>query len=116
MPLKKIHVHSNLSNEFEANGNVTYVYIFSVIAVFILLIACVNFMNLSTARSANRAKEVGIRKVAGSLSTHLIIQFLTESILITFFSFVLAVLMSLLIIPFFNQLAGRTVPCRFGVE
>ncbi len=65
MPLTNIHLHSNKSYEIEANGDVTYVYIFSVIAIFILLIACVNFMNLSTARSANRAKEVGIRKVAG---------------------------------------------------
>ncbi|HET9825341.1 MAG TPA: ABC transporter permease, partial [Chitinophagaceae bacterium] len=80
MPLRKIHLYSNLSYEFEANGNVTYVYIFSVIAVFILLIACVNFMNLFTARSANRAKEVGIRKVAGSLRKHLISQFLAESV------------------------------------
>ena len=67
MPLTDIHLHSDKSYEIEVNGNITYVYIFSVIAIFILLIACVNFMNLSTARSANRAKEVGIRKVAGSL-------------------------------------------------
>ncbi|HEY6978512.1 MAG TPA: ABC transporter permease, partial [Chitinophagaceae bacterium] len=78
MPLTNIHLHSDKSYEFEANGNITYVYIFSMIAVFILLIACVNFMNLSTARSANRAKEVGIRKVSGSSRAHLITQFLTE--------------------------------------
>src|SRR6185436_12688846 len=72
MPLTDIHLRSNKSYEFEANGNIAYVYIFSVIAAFILLIACVNFMNLSTARSANRAKEVGIRKVAGSLRSNLI--------------------------------------------
>ena len=107
MPLRKIHLYSNVSYEFEANGNITYVYIFSVIAVFILLIACVNFMNLSTARSANRAKEVGIRKVAGSLRVQLMTQFLTESTLITFFAFVLAVLISLVILPLFNQLADK---------
>lgn len=67
IPLTSIHLHSDKSYEIEANGNITYVYIFSIIALLILLIACVNFMNLSTARSANRAKEVGIRKVAGSL-------------------------------------------------
>lgn len=75
MPLTDIHLHSDKSYEIEANGNVTYVYIFSIIALFILLIACVNFMNLSTARSANRAKEVGIRKVVGSTRSNLITQF-----------------------------------------
>jgi putative ABC transport system permease protein len=107
IPLTDIHLHSNKSYEFEANGNITYVYIFSVIAIFILLIACVNFMNLSTARSANRAKEVGIRKVAGSLRSHLITQFLTESVLLSFISLLLALLLSVLLLPFFNQLAGK---------
>ena len=106
-PVTDIHLHSDKSYEIEANGNITYVYIFSVIAVFILLIACVNFMNLSTARSANRAKEVGIRKVAGSLRSHLITQFLTESVLISFFSLTLAILMALILLPLFNQLAGK---------
>jgi putative ABC transport system permease protein len=107
MPLTDIHLHSNKSYEFEANGNVAYVYIFSVIAIFILLIACVNFMNLSTARSANRAKEVGIRKVAGSLRSNLIIQFLTESVLMSFLSLVLALGIAALLLPLFNQLAGK---------
>ena len=108
-PVTDIHLHSNKSYEMEANGNVTYVYIFSVIAIFILLIACVNFMNLSTARSANRAKEVGIRKVAGSSRSHLITQFLTESVLLSFFSLILAILISLLLLPVFNQLAGKAM-------
>ena len=107
MPLTDIHLHSNKSYEFEPNGNITYVYIFSVIAIFILLIACVNFMNLSTARSANRAKEVGIRKVAGSLRSHLITQFLTESVLTSFFSLLLAIVFAALLLPLFNQLAGK---------
>ena len=107
MPLTDIHLHSNKSYEVEVNGDITYVYIFSVIAIFILLIACVNFMNLSTARSANRAKEVGIRKVAGSLRSHLITQFLTESVLLSFFSLILAILMAMLLLPIFNQLAGK---------
>lgn len=107
MPLTDIHLHSNKSYEFEANGNITYVYIFSVIAIFILLIACVNFMNLSTARSANRAREVGIRKVAGSLRSNLIAQFLTESILTSFFSLILAIGIAALLLPLFNQLAGK---------
>ena len=107
MPLTDIHLRSNKSYEFEANGNVAYVYIFSVIAAFILLIACVNFMNLSTARSANRAKEVGIRKVAGSLRSNLITQFLTESVLVSFFSLLLALGIAALLLPLFNQLAGK---------
>jgi putative ABC transport system permease protein len=106
-PVTDIHLRSDKSYEIEGNSDITYVYIFSVIAVLILLIACVNFMNLSTARSANRAKEVGIRKVAGSLRSHLITQFLTESVLISFFSLILAILMALLLLPLFNQLAGK---------
>jgi putative ABC transport system permease protein len=107
MPLRDIHLHSNKSYEYEANGNITYVFIFSIIAIFILLIACVNFMNLSTARSANRAKEVGIRKVAGAPRSNLITQFLIESILTSFFSLVLAIAIAALLLPLFNQLAGK---------
>jgi len=108
-PLTDVHLHSNKSGELEANSNIQYVYIFSVIAVLILLIACVNFMNLSTARSANRAKEVGIRKVAGSTKGHLILQFLTESILLSLFSLALALVMAVLLLPMFNQLAGKSL-------
>jgi putative ABC transport system permease protein len=107
MPLLDIHLRSDKSYEFEANGSVTYVYIFSAIAGLILLIACVNFMNLSTARSANRAKEVGIRKVAGSTRSNLVIQFLTESVLLSFLSLLLALLFSAVLLPLFNQLAGK---------
>ncbi len=107
MPLTDIHLRSDKSYEIEANGNITYVYIFSVIALFILFIACVNFMNLSTARSANRAKEVGIRKVAGSLRSHLISQFLTESVLLSFFSLLFAIGIAALLVPLFNQLAAK---------
>ena len=107
MPLTDIHLHSNKSYELEPTGDITYVYIFSAIALLILLIACVNFMNLSTARSANRAKEVGIRKVAGSLRSNLIIQFLTESVLISFISLLLAILMAAILLPLFNQLAHK---------
>lgn len=108
-PLTDVHLHSNKSGELEANSNIQYVYIFSVIAVLILLIACVNFMNLSTARSANRAKEVGIRKVAGSTKGHLILQFLTESILLSLFALVLALGIAVLLLPMFNQLAGKSL-------
>lgn len=107
MPLTNIHLHSDKTYEIEANGNITYVYIFAIIAIFILLIACVNFMNLSTAHSANRAKEVGIRKVAGSLRSQLVTQFLTESVLLGFFSLLIAILLAAFLIPLFNQLAGK---------
>ncbi|HEV8514855.1 MAG TPA: ABC transporter permease, partial [Cyclobacteriaceae bacterium] len=106
-PLKDIHLHSDLTAEFEANGNITYVYLFGIIAVFILVIACINFMNLSTARSSNRAKEVGVRKVMGSLRAHLVRQFLTESILVTLLSFVIAVGLAYLLLPFFNDLSSK---------
>ncbi|MDR3712627.1 MAG: ABC transporter permease [Puia sp.] len=108
-PLTDVHLHSNKSSELEANSNIQFVYIFSVIAVLILLIACVNFMNLSTARSANRAKEVGIRKVSGSTKGHLIIQFLTESILLSLFALVLALAIAVLLLPMLNQLAGKSL-------
>jgi putative ABC transport system permease protein len=107
MPLEDIHLHSQKNYEIEPNGNINTVYIFSFIAILILVIACVNFMNLSTARSANRAKEVGIRKVSGSTKGHLITQFLTESVLLSFFSLLLALGIALLLLPFFNQLAGK---------
>jgi len=107
MPLTEIHLHSNKSYEFEANGSITFVYTFSAVALLILLIACVNFMNLSTARSANRAREVGIRKVAGSTKGHLIAQFLTESVVLCFISLVLALGIALLLLPMFNILSGK---------
>ena len=104
-PLLDIHLHSDLTGELEPNGSITYVYLLSTIAVFILAIACINFMNLSTARSSNRAKEVGVRKVMGSLRSHLMGQFLTESTLITVFSFVLALGLAYLFLPLFNTLS-----------
>jgi putative ABC transport system permease protein len=106
-PLTSIHLHSNKTAELEANGNIQYVYIFSAIALFILLIACVNFMNLSTARSANRAKEVGVRKVLGSLRVNLITQFMMESVLISFISMLLALGLAWLLLPVFNGLAAK---------
>jgi len=107
MPLEDIHLHSDRSYEFEPNGNINDVYVFSCIAILILVIACVNFMNLSTARSANRAKEVGIRKVAGSTRGHLIAQFLMESMLLSLFSLLLAIGIALALLPLFNRLAGK---------
>jgi len=106
-PVTSIHLHSDLEYELEPNGSVTYVYIFSVIAFFILVIACINFMNLATARSANRAKEVGVRKVLGSNRSRLVRQFLIESILLSFISLVFAVLLVELLQPVFNNLSGK---------
>ena len=111
-PLTSIHLHSNKTAELGINSNIEIVYIFSIIAILILLIACVNFMNLSTARSSNRAKEVGVRKVLGSLRKHLVAQFLTESILISFIALVLAILIAMLLLPYFNQLSGK----QFGAD
>ncbi len=98
---------SNLENELTTNGNLNYIYIFSAIAVFILIIACINFMNLSTAKSTERGKEVGVRKVLGSEKKQLIGQFLTESVILTFISMLIALLATFLILPEFSQLAER---------
>jgi len=108
-PLTDIHLHSNKLGELDGNGNAEFVYIFSAIALLILLIACVNFMNLSTARSSNRAKEVGVRKVLGSLKKNLVQQFLTESLLISFIALIFAILVAWLLLPYFNQLAGKEI-------
>lgn len=108
-PLTSIHLHSNKTGELWGNGNIQFVYIFSAIALFILLIACVNFMNLSTARSANRAKEVGIRKVLGSVRKSLVQQFLVESVLVSFIALLIALALASLFLPYFNQLAGKTI-------
>ncbi|HLI92654.1 MAG TPA: FtsX-like permease family protein, partial [Puia sp.] len=106
-PLTAIHLRSNRIAELGANGSIQNVYIFSAIAVFILLIACVNFMNLSTARSANRAREVGIRKVMGSMRGGLVSQFLLESVLISLIALVLAIGLAMLLLPVFNHLSGK---------
>jgi putative ABC transport system permease protein len=107
--LTDIHLRSNRTDELEPNGNIQYVYIFSAIALFVLLIAAVNFMNLSTARSANRAREVGVRKVLGSTRGALIAQFLSESLLITIVATLLALGLAALILPLFNQLAAKSL-------
>lgn len=105
--LTSIHLNSHLDYEIEPNSDMRYIYIFSIIALFILLIACINFMNLSTARSALRAKEVGIRKVLGSNKSQLIKQFLAESMLMTFIAVVVAIALVEIFLPSFNLLAGR---------
>lgn len=106
-PLTDIHLHSDTNNEFEPGGNETYVYIFGGVAIFMLIVACINFINLSTAGASKRAKEVGIRKVAGSGKFQLISQFLSESILITFFALFIAFALVQLALPAFNNISGK---------
>jgi len=106
-PLKKIHLYSRREAELGMNGNIEFIYMFSAIALFILLIACVNFMNLSTARSANRAREVGVRKVLGSPRKYLIAQFLTESIIVTLIGAIIAFFAAWALLPLFNQMSGK---------
>ena len=107
IPVKDIHLQSNREAELAPNGSMQYIYIFSAIAIFILIIACVNFMNLSTARSANRAREVGVRKVLGSPRKYLVAQFLTESIIITLIGALIAVFTAWGLLHRFNEMAGK---------
>ncbi|HXB10189.1 MAG TPA: ABC transporter permease [Puia sp.] len=109
-PLTDIHLRSHRIEEMDPNGSLQYVYIFSIVAVFILLIACVNFMNLTTARSAGRAKEVGIRKVLGTSRRQLMRQFLVESIFLVTVSLILALGLAALGLPLFNNLSGKSIP------
>jgi putative ABC transport system permease protein len=106
-PLTAIHLYSHTNNEFEPGGNATYVYIFAGVAVFMLIVACINFINLSTAGASKRAREVGIRKVAGSGRWQLISQFLSESILINLFALVIAITLVKMALPAFNRIAGK---------
>ncbi len=106
-PLTDIHLNSNKDSDLEANGDIKYVYIFSAVGLFILILACINFMNLSTARSSNRAKEVGVRKAMGARKRQLINQFISEALLISILAFVFAYIISFLAIPSFNDLAVK---------
>ncbi|MDN5284101.1 MAG: FtsX-like permease family protein [Mucilaginibacter sp.] len=106
-PMAKWHLFSEFKNGALAGGRIRYVWLFGITGVFVLLLACINFMNLSTARSAKRAKEVGIRKAVGSLRGQLILQFFAESVLMAAFSFVLSLVLVQLSFPFFNGLADK---------
>ncbi|HMH21508.1 MAG TPA: ABC transporter permease [Puia sp.] len=108
-PLKDIYLHSAIANEIAANGNITYLYILGSIAAFILLIACINFMNLSTARSEKRAKEVGVRKVLGAEKQALVRQFLGESFFMCLIALALALLMAWMLLPVFNSLTLKNL-------
>ncbi|SFP65515.1 ABC transporter permease [Parafilimonas terrae] len=108
-PMDKWHLYSDFKNGEATSGRIQFVWLFAVIGVFVLLLACINFMNLSTARSEKRAKEVGIRKTVGSVKSQLISQFLSESVLVAFLSFALAILLVIVLLPMFNKLADKSI-------
>ena len=111
---KDVYLHSNFKNGEISGGRIEYVRLFGIVAIFILLIACINFMNLTTARSVNRAKEIGIRKVVGAVRPALVRQFISEAVLLAFFSMILALAMVVLILPFFNQLTQKKMVFPYG--
>lgn len=113
-PMSKWRLHSEFKDGKNIGGMIEYVRLFSIIAIVILLIACVNFMNLSTARSEKRSKEVGIRKTLGSLRLQLITQFFTESILLVCMSFFISIIAVLLLLPAFNKMVDKTITLNFG--
>lgn len=114
-PLESIHLHSHLAGE-SGGGDISYIYIFAAVAFFMILIASINYMNLATARAARRAKEVGIRKAAGSTKWQLILQFLTESTVITIFALVLSLILIALFLPSFNYVAGKEIAFSYLLQ
>ncbi len=112
-PIGRIHLHSNINGEISANGNINYVYLFSSIAFLILIIACINFMNLGTARIFQRRREVGVRKVVGAQKSQLIKQFLGESIMLTIIAFILSIAVVWIILPAFNAFFERDIAIIF---
>jgi putative ABC transport system permease protein len=113
-PLKRIHLYSDFTADVPGHGDIKYVYIFSLVALFVLIIACINFMNLTTARSGNRAKEVGMRKVTGAQKADIVMQFLGESMLFAFIAFLFALGLVLLLLPAFNALSGKELSLFTG--
>jgi len=116
MPLTDIHLHSATKYEMEPNGDIHYIYIFGALALFILILACINFTNLATASSARRSKEIGIRKVLGSEKDRLVWQFLTESVMLTLLALVLALATVYLLLPYFNNLAAKHIAMSFFLD
>ena len=114
--LTDIHLRSHLDYEVEENGDIKRIYIFSIIALFILLIACINYMNLSTARSVLRAKEIGIRKTVGAERKEIILQFLSESVLISWFAILLAIVLTALLLPWLNKFSGLDLSMQILIK
>ena len=115
-PLTDIHLQAGLTGDMEPYGDIRYLYIFTAVALFMLLIACINFMNLSTAAASKRAREVGVRKVLGSLRSQLVGQFLAESLLLTCVALLLAVALVQWALPWFNRLAGADLSARLAAN
>ncbi len=111
--LTDIHLHSRYEGEADVNGDIRYIYIFAAVAAFMLIIASINYMNLATARSARRSREVGIRKVVGSHRFQLISQFILESLLLSIIAFILSLVLVLAILPFFNDLLDKEITMAF---
>src|SRR5260221_6722032 len=111
-----IHLYSKIQDEAEAGGDISYIYIFSAVAAFMLIIACINYMNLATARYAGRAKEVGLRKVMGSLRSQLIAQFLTESVIVALVSLFFSIILIYAFLPAFNILANKQLPFSYLLQ
>ena len=115
-PIADIHLHSKIQDEAESGGDISYIYIFGAIACFMIIIACINYMNLATARSANRAKEVGVRKVMGAQKPQLITQFITESVLIALISLLVSLVAIYLLLPAFNSVANKSIPFGYILQ
>ena len=113
VPLRDIHIYSDVFNEFKETGDINTIYLFSAVAFFILMIACINFINLSTAKSTKRASEIGIRKVLGSNKARLVGQYLTESVLFCFIAVLLALVIVEYVLPYFNELTGKQLSLNF---
>jgi len=112
-PITRIHLYSKIDDEAEAGGDIAYIYIFGAVGIFMLVIACINYMNLATARSANRAKEVGIRKVMGSQKNQLVYQFLSESVVMALIALALSLVLIFGLLPYFNMLAAKTLSFNY---
>jgi ABC-type antimicrobial peptide transport system permease subunit len=110
----EVYLHSNFKNGVTDGGRIEYVHLFSIVAVFILLIACINFMNLTTARSIKRAREIGVRKVVGAIRSVLIQQFIGEAVLLTFIAVFIAIIMVLLLLPAFNMVTQKQIALPFS--
>jgi putative ABC transport system permease protein len=115
-PLESIHLHSHLDTELETNGNITFVIIYGAIALFILLIACINFMNLSTARSLKRSKEVGLRKVVGAHRFNIFNQFIAESVTYSLLAVIVALIIAALVLPYFNNFIEKDLALALLVQ
>jgi putative ABC transport system permease protein len=115
-PITRIHLYSKIQDEAESGGDISYIYTFGAVAAFMLIIACINYINLTTARSANRAKEVGIRKVMGSQRQQLIGQFITESVVVTVMALLLSLVLIYVLLPAFNTLANKQIEFAYFMQ